>query len=170
MASKGVTLDLSQSPETKDTMTTCNAEMGKPCHDENSYQRFFWTIQMKCMNLQSTKVVRWHTIILRWCLYLRQKSSDTLTDFGFITLPSSRTLFDYSHYTRNDNGFLPDVIKVLKEEVNKRVMCSTEGVWKNYVGILFDEIKIKSDLVYESIQGNLLVIAQKLIELNFFLT
>ncbi|CAG2246973.1 unnamed protein product [Mytilus edulis] len=117
MASKGVTLDLSQSLEIKDTMATCNAEM------ENSHQRLFWTEQMKCMNLQSTKGMRWHPMILRWCLYLRQKSSaayDALRDSGFITLPSSRTLFDYSHYTRSDNGFLPDVTKVLKVDATKR--------------------------------------------------
>ncbi|XP_076091095.1 uncharacterized protein LOC143063058 [Mytilus galloprovincialis] len=159
MASKGVTLDFSQSLEIKDTMATCNAEMEKACPDENSYQRLFWTEQMKCMNLQSTKGMRWHPMILRWCLYLRQKSSsayDALRDSGFITLPSSRTLFDYSHYTRSDNGFLPDVIKVLKEEATKRDMYSTEDVWKNYVGILFNEIKIKSDLVYDKHTGELI--------------
>ncbi|CAC5359915.1 unnamed protein product [Mytilus coruscus] len=159
MASKGVTLDFSQSLEIKDTMATCNAEMEKACPDENSYQRLFWTEQMKCMNQQSTKGMRWHPMILRWCLYLRQKSSaayDALRDSGFITLPSSRTLFDYSHYTRSDNGFLPDVIKVLKEEATKRDMYSTEDVWKNYVGILFDEIKIKSDLVYDKHTGELI--------------
>ncbi|CAC5363149.1 THAP9 [Mytilus coruscus] len=159
MASKGVTLDFSQSLEIKDTMATCNAEMEKACPDENSSQRLFWTEQMKCMNLQSTKGMRWHPMILRWCLYLRQKSSaayDALRDSGFITLPSSRTLFDYSHYTRSDNGFLPDVIKVLQEEATKRDMYSTEDVWKNYVGILFDEIKIKSDLVYDKHTGELI--------------
>ncbi|CAG2200754.1 unnamed protein product [Mytilus edulis] len=35
-----IILDLNQSPKTKDTMATCNAEMGKACPDENSYQRF----------------------------------------------------------------------------------------------------------------------------------
>ncbi|CAC5368332.1 THAP9 [Mytilus coruscus] len=77
-------------------------------------------------------------------------------DSGFITLPSSRTLFDYSHYTKSDNGFLPDVVKELKNEASKREMYSTVDPWKNYVGLLFDEIKVKSDLVYDKHSGELI--------------
>lgn len=103
--------------------------------------------------------MRWHPMIVRWCLYLRQKSTaayDALRDSGFIRLPSSRTLFDYSHYTRSDNGFLPDVIEVLKEEAAKRDMYNKDLPWKNYVGILFDEIKVRSDLVYDKHTGELI--------------
>ncbi|CAC5399626.1 unnamed protein product [Mytilus coruscus] len=35
-------------------------------------------------------------------------------------------------------------------------MYSTDDVWKNYVGILFDKIKIKSDLVYDKHTGELI--------------
>ena len=98
-------------------------------------------------------------MIVRWCLYLRQKSSaahDALRDSGFVTLPSSRTLFDYSHYTKSANGFQPDVVKVLREEAEKRGMYSKDEPWKRFVGILFDEIKVKSDLVYDKHIGELI--------------
>lgn len=61
---------------------------------------------------------------------------------GFTRLPSSRTLFDYSHYTKNALGFQKDVINMLKEEAKKRSMFEEPS--KNFVGILFDEIKIKA--------------------------
>ncbi|VDH92337.1 Hypothetical predicted protein [Mytilus galloprovincialis] len=42
-----------------------------------------------------------------------------------------------------------DVVKELQNEASKREMCSKVDLWKNYVGLLFDEIKVKSDLVYD---------------------
>ena len=96
VANSGVTLNTCQSMEMKDAMAVCT--------DANSYQRRFWCEQFKSINVNSSKGMRWHPMILRWCLYLRQKSNtayDALRDSGFITLPSTRTLFDYSHYTKS---------------------------------------------------------------------
>ncbi|CAC5389786.1 THAP9 [Mytilus coruscus] len=159
VSSRGVTLDFCQSLEMQDTMAACSTEIMKAFPDANSYQRLFWAEQQKSTNVKSLKGMRWHPMILRWCLYLRHKSSaayEALRDSGFITLPSSRTLFDYSHYTKSDNGFLPDVVKELKNEASKREMYSTVDPWKNYVGLLFDEIKVKSDLVYDKHSGELI--------------
>jgi len=101
--------------------------------------------------------MRWHPMVIRWCLYLRRKSStayEALRDSGFVTLPSSRTLFDYSHYIKSALGFQPDVVQVLKTEAEKKGMYGE--TWKCFVGILFDEIKIKSDLVYDKHIGELI--------------
>jgi hypothetical protein len=104
VANSGVTLNTCQSMEMKDAMAVCTDEMEKAFPDANSYQRLFWCEQFKSINVNSSKGMRWHPMILRWCLYLRQKSNtayDALRDSGFITLPSTRTLFDYSHYTKS---------------------------------------------------------------------
>ena len=96
MASKGVTLDACQSMEIKDVMAACTSEMEKAFPNANSYQRLFWMEQLKSINSRSSKGMRWHPMILRWCLYLRQKSSaayDALRETGFVTLPSSRNPF-----------------------------------------------------------------------------
>jgi hypothetical protein len=96
VANSGVTLNTCQSVEMKDAMAVCT--------DANSYQRLFWCKQFKSINVNSSKGMRWHPMILRWCLYLIQKSNtayDALRDSGFIILPSTRTLFDYSHYTKS---------------------------------------------------------------------
>ncbi|CAG2225139.1 unnamed protein product [Mytilus edulis] len=47
------------------------------------------------------------------------KAYDAMRDSGFIQLPSARTLFDYSHYTKSALGFQPDVTKMLHEEAKK---------------------------------------------------
>lgn len=105
----------------------------------------------------SKNAMRWHPMIIRWCLYMRSKSSkayDSMRDSGFIKLPSSRTLFDYTHYTKSALGFQPDVVKMLRDEAEKTGMY--EETHKRYVGVLFDEIRIKEDLVYDKNSGELI--------------
>ena len=96
-------------------------------------------------------------MIIRWCLAIRQKSQkayDTVREAGFGTLPSNRTLFDYSHYIKSNLRYNADVMKMLKEEAEKLGMYKEE--WRKYVGLLFDEIKIKEDLVYDKNSGELI--------------
>ncbi|CAC5403380.1 THAP9 [Mytilus coruscus] len=148
----GVTLDLVQNIELKDLMSTCNDEFKKAYPDPNSVQRLFWEQQCKFETFGKNGM-RWHPMIIRWCLYMRNKSAkayDAMRDSGFIQLPSARTLFDYSHYTKSALGFQPDVTKMLHEEAKK-----LEN-YKNYVGLLFDEIRIKEDLVYDKHTGELI--------------
>lgn len=54
-----------------------------------------------------------------------------LKDMGFINLPSTRTLYDYSHYVKSGCGFLPDVTKQLMKEVQDKKL--TEN-WQTFVG------------------------------------
>ncbi|CAC5374861.1 THAP9 [Mytilus coruscus] len=133
--------------------------MEKAFPDSNYFQRLFWSEQFKSVNVKSAKGMRWHPMIIRWCLYLRQKSSaayDALRDSGFITLPSARTLFDYSHYTKCGNGDQPDVLNILKSEAEKKGMYNNDESWRKYVGLLFDEIQVKSELVYDKYSGELI--------------
>lgn len=98
--------------------------------------------------------MRWHPMIVKWCLYIRSKRTEaynSVKDTGFIKLPSARTLFDYSHFTKSALGYQPDIVKVLHEEAAKLGML--KGTFKSYTGILFDEIKIKQDLVYDKHTG-----------------
>lgn len=66
-----------------------------------------------------------------------------MRDSGFIQLPSARTLFDYSHFTQSALGFQPDVTKMLHKEAKKLILGMFEEKFKNYVGILLDEFRIK---------------------------
>lgn len=156
ISSEGVTLDKVQDLEMRDLMASCEQDVMKAFPDANSYQRLFWSQQLK--SIETSKFgMRWHPMIIRWCLSIRQKSQkayDAIRDAGFITLPSNRTLFDYSHYIRSDLGFNADVLKMLKEEAEKLDMYKEE--WRKYVGVLFDEIRIKEDLVYNKVSGELI--------------
>ena len=41
----------------------------------NAFLRLFWDEQMKATQCTTSNNIRWHPIIIRWCLYLRHKSS-----------------------------------------------------------------------------------------------
>ncbi|XP_069106990.1 uncharacterized protein [Argopecten irradians] len=159
LRSKGVELDVGQNIEMCDLMASCQDDIQKAFPNENSLQRLFWEEQAKFASAKSAKGMRWHPMVIRWCLYLRQKSSaayEAMRNSGFIHLPSARTLFDYSHYTKSALGFQKDVFKLLKDEARKKGMLNPEEPFRDFVGILFDEIKVRSDLVYDKHTGELI--------------
>ncbi|XP_063403610.1 uncharacterized protein LOC134687330 [Mytilus trossulus] len=142
--------------EMKDLMSTCQNDFEQAFPNPNSLQRLFWEQQVK-FNTAGKNGMRWHPMLIRWCLFMRSKSAkayDSMRDTGFIKLPSTRTLFDYSHYTKSALGFQPDVMKMLHDEASKLAMY--EDNHKSFVGILFDEIKIQEDLVYDKHTGELI--------------
>ena len=80
-------------------------------------QRLFWEQQLEVASKKDKRGLRWHPLMIRWCLYIRYRSSgayEALRESGILALPSQRTLRDYTHYT---NGFanLGDVNKHLDE-------------------------------------------------------
>ena len=80
---------------------------------EGSFERLFWEEQAKYNKLKSKSAMRWHPMIIKWCLLMKSKSTKaygTMKESGFIHLPSERTLFDYSHFTSNKCGIQPDVV------------------------------------------------------------
>ena len=88
--------------------------------------------------------------------FLKSKSSatyDALRKSGFVTLPSERTLFDYSHYIQKGCGFQLDIVKMLHKEIHEDKNFKEHH---KIVGLLQDEIRIKSDLVYDKHTGELI--------------
>lgn len=39
----------------------------------DSFQRIFWEQQVQAASCKSAKNMRWHPIMIRWCLYLRHR-------------------------------------------------------------------------------------------------
>ena len=65
-----------------------------------SFQRVFWEQQRKSNSLKYTRGMRWDTLMIWWCLYLRhlsERAYDLLRDAGVNILPSQRTLRDYTY-------------------------------------------------------------------------
>ena len=96
--------------------------------------------------------MRWDPLIIRWCLYLRHLSGtayEMLRESGLITLPSQRTLRDYTYYTKANTGFTADVDGQLVKAANE----SSDADWEKHVVLLMDEMHIREDVVYDKHTG-----------------
>ena len=96
-------------PELHSTVQTTMAENDAKIRKEFSpgtFQRLFWEQQLKAFKYKSPIGMRWHPIMIKWALQLKMLSSSSnhsLRTAGFITItmPSERTLRDYSHFFKN---------------------------------------------------------------------
>ena len=119
----------------------------------NSFQRVFWQQQVEAARCSDARGMRWHPLMIRWCIYLRHRSQgayETLRESKCISLPSQRTLRDYTHHTKAKHGFSTDVDSQL---------CHAAGLEKSeeldkHVLLLLDEMHIKEDLVFDKHSGN----------------
>ena len=137
-------------------MNECDAQVRKDWSDPNSFQRLFWEQQLQYNKAKSKTSMRWHPTMLRWCMYLKSKSSkayEAMSQSGFISLPSARTLFDYTHYIPSRCGFVPETFIDLQNLAKKKGMYDKN--WSGFVGLLQDEVKVKEDLVYDPNSGEL---------------
>ena len=76
-----------------------NAEKVKSTYAEGTFARLFWDEQFKAASLNDKRQIRWHPVIIKWCLNLKLLSSSAyhaMRSSGFMTLPSERTLRDYT--------------------------------------------------------------------------
>ena len=126
--------------------------------DVPNFMKLFWEEQQKYIKSSSASSVRYHPMIIRFCLNLAAKSTssyndlryDSKTGTGFLVLPSLRTLRDYKNYIHPTRGFNSAIIKDLAE---KTVNFSGP---ERFVTILFDEMKIQEDLIWDKYSGELI--------------
>lgn len=123
-----------------------------------SFARMFWQQQLEGISRKSTnskRGMRWHPLMVKWCLYLRHKSSgayDVMRKTGCIALPSDRTLRDYTHYVTTKVGFSLEV----DLQLARAAKLSTCQDYEKCVVMLIDEVYLKEDLVYDKETGSLL--------------
>ena len=123
-----------------------------------SFARMFWQQQLEGVSRKSTnskRGMRWHPLMVKWCLYLRHKSSgayELMRKSGCISLPSQRTLRDYTHHVTTTVGFSPEVDLQLARAAN----LSSCRDYEKCVLLLMDEVYLKEDLVYDKSSGTLL--------------
>ena len=97
-------------------------------------------------------VVRYHPMIIRFCLSLAAKSAsayDELRSSNILTLPTRRTLRDYKNAVKPGAGFNHQVINELIKIASGLKGC------QRYIVLSFDEMKIKENLVYDRCSGQL---------------
>ena len=101
-------------------------------------QHLFWQQQVEAASKKKAQNMRWHPLMIRWCIYLRHRwvhnnmlhhvvyctyTHTTLDPVAhmrpceipavYIKLPSQRTVRDNTHYVRASTGFSSEVDKML---------------------------------------------------------
>ena len=126
--------------------------IGNSSENITPFMNLFWQEQKKLLTNNSTGV-RYHPMIIRYCLSLAAKSPacyEELRQSRILKLPSQRTLRDYRNCIRPRTGFHEDVIEELRVQSNDYFDV------QRYVVLLFDEMKITSNLVFDKVTGELI--------------
>lgn len=126
--------------------------LGKTSAKITPFMELFWQQQKKMFSSSSTGV-RFHPMIIRYCLSLAAKSPscyEELRNSGILVLPSQRTLRDYRNFIRPKRGFHESVLQELT------AMTDTYFDVQRYIVLLFDEMKIMSNLVFDKVTGELI--------------
>lgn len=122
------------------------------------FMKLFWSEQQKYLQTSNPSTIRYHPMIIKYCLNLASKSASSYNDLrynhknhtGVLVLPSLRTLRDYKNYIRPQRGFNDKVMEDLKKRVDN--FSNAE----KFIGILLDEMKIQEDLVWDKNTGELI--------------
>ena len=145
----GITLDEEIHNDLKQIIKTENSELF------NTFQKVFWQQQVHAAFKDDARGMRWHPLMIKWCIYLRHQSQsayETLRHSKCISLPSQRTLRDCTHHIKPTPGFSADV-DVQLYSAAKLHQC--EGREK-YVILIIDEMHVKEDLVFDKHSGELI--------------
>lgn len=121
--------------------------------EKNSFADLFWKEQVKSFSRSSTGI-RWHPMMIRFALHLHLRSPsayNALRESKVIKLPSDRTLRYYSNIVHPSAGFMKELFDELKYESSKYSHPS-----QKYVTLMFDEMSVKDDLVYDKVTGELI--------------
>ena len=122
---------------------------------ENSFHRLFWDQQLEALKTRDKRQIRWHPMMIHWCLSLKLLSSASyraLRSSSLLVLPSERTLKDYTHVVKAKPGFHPGI----DEQLCRDAKIDSIPEYQKYVCLVFDEIKVKEDLVYDKHSASLL--------------
>ena len=126
--------------------------LGKSDMNITPFMDLFWQEQKKLLTRSSTGV-RYHPMVIPYCLSLATKSPacyEELRKSKILVLPSQRTLKDYRNCIRPKAGFQEEVIEELKDLTNSYFDV------QRYIVLLFDEMKIMSNLVFDKVTGKLI--------------
>ena len=132
-----------------------NVDQVHKAYSENSFARLLWDSQLKAATVKDHRQVRWHPLLIKWCLNLKLLSSSAYSAMrtsGFLTLPSERTLRDYVHHFKDKPGFQKEVHELLLQEMKLETIPEK----RRYVCLILDEMKIKEGLVDNKYSGEMI--------------
>ena len=123
--------------------------------ESNTFQHIFWQQQVHAASKKDARGMRWHPLMIKWCIYLRylsQGAYETLRKSNCITLPSQRTLRDYTHHYKPGTGFSAAVDTQLYNAARLDV-CEERD---KCIILLLDEMYVKQELVFDKNTGELI--------------
>ena len=103
---KGVDVDSDLNDGLLDLMKSISLDGNESFHN-GSLKKIFWEQQLKVASVKNKRQIRWHPLIIKWCLSMKLSSSAAyraMRETGFITLPSEHTLCDYTHIFKAKPG------------------------------------------------------------------
>jgi len=108
----------------------------------NETQSLFLQQQIKANQCKRSCGMRWHPTLIRFALSIYLPGAyKQLHDSGFIRLPSTSTLYDYSHATE----IKPGIDTTVLESLAKRA-TSEDNTFKQYHVLMADEVHISKNL------------------------
>ena len=154
IANEGVTLTLKDTVDINRVVEESRTAIENG-FTENSFQRILWEQQKKYNSLKNKKQMRWHPLIIRFALSLRYASSTayrTVASSGLLSLPSERTLRDYTHWCKVRNGVHFSFLQKAKEIMSQEGIDDKDD--RQFV-LIMDEMKIRHGLVFRKHTGDL---------------
>ena len=148
----GVTVDSALHNDLKEVMEK-ETDKVYAAYPEELFPHLFLEQQQKAASLKDARSMKWHPLIIKWCLYLRHlsgKAYELLRKTGAVSLPSQSTLRDYTHYVSTMIGFSAEIDKQLLD------LVSFDKEYNRYVTLVMDEVHIREDLVYDKNEGTLI--------------
>ena len=122
------------------------------------FQKLFWHQQAEASKKEDSRGMKWHPKMIKWCIYLRHQSQKAYEAMRqCVHLPSQRTLRDYTHHVKANEGFSVDV----DDQLCKAARMGDCEEREKYVMLLVDEMHIKEDLVFDKHTGNIMPIYNK---------
>ena len=73
-ANKTVTISKDFNDSLLDTMQGYSKQIAKD-YPEQSFPHWFWQQQMQAASVKNNRSIKWHPLMIKWCLYLQHKSS-----------------------------------------------------------------------------------------------
>ena len=113
----------------------------------------FLNEQWQSSNKSDSRAHRWHPAMIRFALHLHMVSSagyEALRDSGVIKLPCARTLYDYSHSIKAQNGVNEGIVHLVRDIIQK-----FPENYKHYNNLLCDGMHISQNLVFKTADGSL---------------
>ncbi|KAK3929356.1 Sensory rhodopsin I transducer [Frankliniella fusca] len=117
-------------------------------------QSIFMQQQVKASQLRNASGMRWHPTMIRFALSVHLTSPaayEMMRQTGMIKLPSSSTLFEYTHVEKVSEGIDETVIKSVADRLK-----AFKEKHKKYHVLMADEIHISQNLVFQKSTGQMI--------------